>query len=128
MMAAAMTEDLVELAEICLSNAKIIKDYFSSNGLPHMSFKEDGPPKFPPTTAEIEHARDQLRTASKLIHDLASGPEEILCWTQYANVCFLFPPGPSPFEYPEITLTIPRSLTWWRFAMSTTTASPTPCR
>ena len=84
---AALTEDLLELAEICAANAKIVKHYLSQNGLPQMSFQQNGPPKFPYANPDIESARAQLRSASKLLFDLASGPDEILCWTQYSNVC-----------------------------------------
>ena len=85
----AVTEDLVELAEICTTNAKLIKDYLSNNGHPQMSFKENGPAKFPQVSLDVEAARAQLRTAARRLYDLASGPEDILCWAQHSSVRYV---------------------------------------
>ena len=82
----AVTEDLVELAEICATNAKLIKEYLSNNGHKQMSFNENGPAKFPQAPLDVEAARAQLRTAARRLYDLASGPEDILCWAQHSNV------------------------------------------
>ncbi|EXJ78058.1 hypothetical protein A1O3_09219 [Capronia epimyces CBS 606.96] len=76
-------EDLVKLAETCLSTAQQIKEYLAANNHAPMTFDADGPAFFPPATPEIQHARLDLRAAAMRLYDLASGPDEILTWHAY---------------------------------------------
>jgi|SRR5271167_2387657 len=79
--------DLEELAKTCLATATLIKQYLASNGMPQMSFAENGPPFFPQATPEIQLARTQLRIAAKTLYDLACGPDEIVTWSLMSAVC-----------------------------------------
>jgi len=78
-------EDLEKLAEICLAGARTIKQYLASNGLPQMSFDQNGPPFFPDANGEVQYARLNLRAAAKRLYDLASGPDEVV--TQHPYSC-----------------------------------------
>ncbi|KAI9873023.1 MAG: hypothetical protein M1823_008024, partial [Watsoniomyces obsoletus] len=77
------TEDLEQLAETCLSTAKTIKQYLASNGLPQMSFDQNGPPVFPDATKEIQFARLTLQEAAQRLVDLTAGPEEVVATGPY---------------------------------------------
>ena len=79
-------EDLEKLAEICLSTAKQIKEYLSSNKQPQPTFDQNGPSSFPAATPEIQQVRLDLRTAAKRLYDLASGPDDIVTWHVYQIV------------------------------------------
>jgi hypothetical protein len=80
------TEDLEQLAETCLATARKIKQYLSSNGLPPMSFDQNGPTNFPPANPEIQFARLTLQEAAQRLVDLTSGPGDVLTNTLYARV------------------------------------------
>jgi len=82
----AGTEDLEKLAETCLATAKTIKEYLSSNGLPQMSFDQNGPAFFPQANTEVQNARAQLRVAARALYDLASGPDEVVSWHAFTSV------------------------------------------
>ena len=80
------TEDLEKLAETCLATAKTIKQYLASNGLPQMSFDQNGPPVFPAATKDIQFARLTLQEAAQRLVDLAAGPEETTAFSPYFKV------------------------------------------
>ena len=73
----AQTEDLEQLAETCLTTAKVIKDYLAANGHRPMSFDENGPPKFPEVPPNIQFARLTLREAAQRLDQLCAGPDDI---------------------------------------------------
>ncbi|KEF54864.1 uncharacterized protein A1O9_09307 [Exophiala aquamarina CBS 119918] len=78
-------EDLERLAELCLSTAKQIKEHLASTGHPQMTFDQNGPQFFPQDSSpmEIQLARLNLRAAAKRLHDLVSGPDEVVVWNTY---------------------------------------------
>lgn len=81
-------EDLEKLAETCLATAKTIKQYLNDNGLPQMSFDQNGPPFFPATAPpEVQFARLNLRAAAQQLADLAAGPDEFPARHLYNCVC-----------------------------------------
>ncbi|KIV91718.1 hypothetical protein, variant [Exophiala mesophila] len=77
-------QDLERLAEICLSTAKQIKEYLAANNHPPMTFDQNGPAFFPPTSPpDIQMARMDLCTAAKRLYDLAAGPDEVVTFNTY---------------------------------------------
>ena len=72
------TEDLEKLAETCLATAKAIKDHLAANGLPQMSYGQNGPSTFPDVPPNIQYARLTLREAAQRLIDLSAGPEETI--------------------------------------------------
>lgn len=77
------TEDLEQLAETCLTTAKVIKDHLAANGHPQMSFDENGPSTFPHVPPNIQYARLMLREAAQKLNDLCAGPEENVGFYSY---------------------------------------------
>lgn len=96
------TEDLEQLAETCLTTAKVIKDHLAANGHPQMSFDENGPSTFPEVPPNIQYARLMLREAAQKLSDLCAGPEESVGHYSYYIVrppwLELEAPNPSRFK------------------------------
>jgi hypothetical protein len=78
--------DLEELGRACLATATTIKNYLASNGLPQLSFGQNASPTFPIATPEIQMARMQLRSATKTLYDLVTGPDEIVEFDVFSKV------------------------------------------
>lgn len=69
-------EDLEKLAEACLAAAKTIKQHFADNGLPPMSFDQNGPAFFPDVPPAVQYARLNLRGSAQKLADLVTSPDE----------------------------------------------------
>jgi hypothetical protein len=82
--------DLEQLGKACLATATTIKNYLASNGLPQPSFDQNASYVFPTATPEIQMARMQLRSATKTLYDLVTGPNEIVEFDVWSKVR---PPG-----------------------------------
>jgi hypothetical protein len=80
------TEDLEQLAETCLATAKTIKQYLASNGLPQMTFDQNGPSKFPAAPQDVSFARLTLLEAAQRLLDLTAGPEDLIAFRPYFQV------------------------------------------
>lgn len=74
------TQDLTKLAAELSAQAKVIQDYLEANKLSGLSLDKDAliDAPFDPTNLEIQGARAALIKTSKLIHDLALGPKELM--------------------------------------------------
>jgi hypothetical protein len=79
-------EDLVNLAEACLENARQIKEFLASKDQPQPTFDQNGPVSYSAATPDFQEARLELRTAAKRLYELASGPEDVLGWHLYQCV------------------------------------------
>lgn len=67
-------DDLEDLANVILANAKTLKSFFMDNNIPAPSFSVDAPSSFPESPQGVREARSQLLDASKNIHQLVLGP------------------------------------------------------
>ncbi|KFY09293.1 hypothetical protein V492_05544 [Pseudogymnoascus sp. VKM F-4246] len=74
------TQNLTELAAELSAQAKVLQDYLEANKLSGLSLDKDAliDAPFDPANLEIQGARAALIKTSKLIHDLALGPKEIM--------------------------------------------------
>ncbi|OBT82087.1 hypothetical protein VE02_09644 [Pseudogymnoascus sp. 03VT05] len=74
------TQDLTKLAAELSAYAKVLQDYLEANKLSGLSLDKDAliDAPFDPANLEIQGARAALIKTSKLIHDLALGPKEIM--------------------------------------------------
>lgn len=71
-------DDLEDLANVILVNAKTVKSFLSDHNIPPPSFSVDAPSSFPECPQGVREARSQLLDASKKIHQLALGPTDHL--------------------------------------------------
>jgi hypothetical protein len=74
------TQDLTKLAAELSAHAKVLQDHLEANKLSGLSLDKDAliDAPFDPANLEIQGARAALINTSKLIHDLALGPKEIM--------------------------------------------------
>lgn len=77
---ATSSPSLAELSKEIEETSAVIEKCLKDNNLPALCLSKDGPYDFPTATPEIQATRSRLRTASKLIHDLAVGPAEHMRW------------------------------------------------
>ncbi|KAK2614108.1 hypothetical protein N8I77_000963 [Diaporthe amygdali] len=73
-------DDLEDLANVILANAKTVKSFLSNNNIPPPSFSVDAPLSFPDSPRNVREARSQLLDASKKIQQLVMGPRDHLFW------------------------------------------------
>lgn len=94
-------DDIEDLANVILANAKTVKSFLSGNELPAPSFSVDAPFSFPDCPQDVRKARSQLLDASKKIQQLALGPIDHLFWYS-CSVC----PSSTLVSYDNPLLTV----------------------
>ncbi|OTA97997.1 hypothetical protein M426DRAFT_77207 [Hypoxylon sp. CI-4A] len=79
---------IAELAAAVATHTNRIDDYLSEKGLPHPSFKADGPTdlKLP---SDIEQSRSIALEASQELNDLLQGPRDLLFNHQHNQLLYL---------------------------------------
>ncbi|KAL9084818.1 MAG: hypothetical protein Q9165_007886 [Trypethelium subeluteriae] len=80
----ASSRPLEDLAQKIANSAKIVSEHLSSNNLPQPSFDAGAPLQWPKLPSEVFEARNELRDASKKLHDLATGPRNLLTWLSWS--------------------------------------------
>ncbi|KAI9695583.1 MAG: hypothetical protein M1820_008508 [Bogoriella megaspora] len=80
---------LEDLAEQISDSTKIVSEHLKVNSLPQPSFELDAPIQWPELPPDVYEARSTLREASKKLHDLATGHQNLLwlfcsSWTNFA--------------------------------------------
>ncbi|KAF2235900.1 S-adenosyl-L-methionine-dependent methyltransferase [Viridothelium virens] len=76
----ASSKPLEDLAQKVANSTKIVSEHLSSHNLPQPSFDVGAPLQWPKLPADVFEARNELRDASKKLHDLANGPRNVLTW------------------------------------------------
>lgn len=72
------------LAEDVLSAARTLDEFYASQHIPEPSFApENAPPDFSSAPDDVLQARQHLRDKTLLLHDLATGPSELLRWSSF---------------------------------------------
>ena len=80
------TNDIEELAELCLQSAKKLKEFLVKSGSDKLGFDAKAPPLFPKGDDTIQRTREDLRNAAKTLNDLVTGPQECLVEASLTSV------------------------------------------
>jgi hypothetical protein len=85
---------IAELADIIVSETKVIDDYLQSHDLSTPSFDINGPLTLPiPDSAtDITKAQYEVIACTEELNELMKGPSEVL-WARFVSLCLLDSPG-----------------------------------